>query len=161
MDTNYTDHGREMSTYNALITVRVIYDMARAQRDYIVSIFNDLKGCYDRARPTLNTVTTRRMGLPKNVAICHATTLRKMKHQLRTGFGISKEFFQWCDDSNPGGLGQGNGGMCVSCHSYMLVFEKAYKKGTGDKVEYSNPDATRTFCLLRACRKREIESRRM
>ena len=35
------------STYEALITVRVIHDMARTQRNYLVSIFNDLKGCYE------------------------------------------------------------------------------------------------------------------
>ena len=54
--------------YDALITVRVIYDMARSQRDYIISLFNDLKGAYDRVRPNINTVTTRRMCLSKNEA---------------------------------------------------------------------------------------------
>ena len=93
------------STYDALITVRLIYDMARAQRDYVVSMFNDLKGCYDRVRPALNTVTTRRMGRPKTVAVCQATTLRQMKHRIRTSFGRSKEFLTRCKISNPGGLG--------------------------------------------------------
>ena len=111
------------STHEALITVRVIYDMARAQRDYLVSIFNDLKGCYDRVRPALNTVTTRRMGLPRNVAVCHAKTLRNMEHHVRTSFGISEDTLKWCKKSNPGGLGQGNGGGCVSWHSHMLVLE--------------------------------------
>ena len=58
-----------MFIYDALITVIVIYDMERAQKDYLVSIFNDLKGYYDRERPALNIVTTRRMGLPKNIAV--------------------------------------------------------------------------------------------
>ena len=83
------------STYNTLVTVRVIYDMVRVQRNYIVSMFNDLMSCYDRTRPALNTVTTRRMGLPKNVAVCHAKTLRLMKHHIMTGYGISKECLQW------------------------------------------------------------------
>ena len=77
------------STYDALITVRIIYDMARTQQDYIISIFNDLKGCYDRVRPAVNTITTRRMGLPKSVALCHASALKKLRHHIRTGFGIS------------------------------------------------------------------------
>lgn len=58
----------------ALITVYVIYDMARVQRDYLISIFNDLKACYDRVGHFLNTVTTRRIGLPKSW-LC-ATQLR-------------------------------------------------------------------------------------
>ena len=113
------------STYDALITVRVIYDMAKAQRDYLVSMFNDLKGCYDGFRPALNTVTTRRMGCPKNVAVCQASTLRQMKHHIRTSFGISTDFLQWCAKSNLGELGQGNGDACVGWHSHMLVLEKA------------------------------------
>ena len=133
------------STYEALITVRVIYDMARTQRDYLVSIFNDLKGCYDRVRPALNTVATRRIGLPRQLAICHAKTLRDMKHHVRTSFGISKEPIQWDQESNPGGLGQGNGGGCVSWNSQMLILEDAYEATTDQTVDYTNPDDTRKF----------------
>ena len=111
-----------------------------------MSIFNDLKGCYDRVRPALNTVTTRRMGCPKNVAVCQAATLRNMKHHIRTSFGISEEFLQWSKKVNPGGLGQGNGGAGVGWHSHMLVLEKAYEMTTGHKVHFENPDSTREFC---------------
>jgi hypothetical protein len=93
------------STYDALVTVWVIYDMARVQRNYIVSMFNDLICCYDRTRPALNTVTTRRMGLPKTVAVCHTKTLRLMKHYIRTGYGISKECLQWDESCNSEGSG--------------------------------------------------------
>ena len=34
------------STYEALITIRVIYDMTRTQGDLLVSIFNNLYWCY-------------------------------------------------------------------------------------------------------------------
>ena len=102
-----------------------------------MSIFNDLKECYDRVRPALNTVGTSRIGLPRQMAICHAKTLRDMKHHIMTSFGISKETILWDQESNPGGLGQGNGGGCVSWHSQMLILEKC--------VEYDNPDSTRKF----------------
>ena len=133
------------STYSALITIRVIYDVARAQRDYNISIFNDLKGCYDHVRPAVNTITTRRIGLPKTAALCHAIALRKMKHKIRTGFGISSSFLQWDKKCNSGGIGQGNGGASTSWHSHMLPLEKAYEAETGRGVEYSNPDKTRRF----------------
>ena len=132
-------------TYEALITVRVIYDMARAQRSYLVSMFNDLKGYYDRVRPALNTVTTRRMGLPRNAAVCHAQTLRKMEHHVKTSFGISEDTLKWCRECNPGGLGQGNGAGCVSWHSHMLVLEEAYEKSTSNTVEFGNPDSMGKF----------------
>ena len=128
-----------------MITVRVIYDMARTQRDYIISLFNDLKGAYDRVRPVLNTVTTMRGGLSKEDAVCHALALRKMKHHIRTGFGISEEYLMWDMLNNPGGLGQGNGGGPTSFHSLMLPLEKAYEMETGHGVHYTNPDSSRKF----------------
>ena len=94
----------------------IIYDMNRIQRDYIISLFNDLKGAYDRVRPSLNTVTTRRAGLFKEEAVCHEVALRKMKHFLCTGFGVSAEYLLWDLLNNPGGLGQGNGGGPTSFH---------------------------------------------
>lgn len=51
--------------------------MAHIQHDYIVSLFNGLNEEYDRVRPNINTVTTRRIGLSKEEAICHTTVLQK------------------------------------------------------------------------------------
>ena len=50
------------SAIEALITLRIMYDMARSDRLFMVSLFNDIKDCYDRIRPALNTITLRRMG---------------------------------------------------------------------------------------------------
>lgn len=103
-----------------IITSRVICDMARLQRDYIISLFNDVMGVHDRTRPNWNTVTTIRIGLFKAEDICHAAALIKMRHFLRTGFGVSMEYLIWDLIHNPGGLGQGNGGGPTSFHSLML-----------------------------------------
>ena len=92
-----------------------------------------------------DTITTRRMGLPKTVAVCHAAILRHIKHHIRTGFGISKNTLQWDETNNNGGLGQGNGGASVSWHSHMLPLEKAYERETGNGVAYTNPDSSRNF----------------
>ena len=61
--------GKGKCLYDAIITVRVIYDMTRTQRDYIISLFNNLKGVYDKVHPALNTITTRRIGLSKEEAV--------------------------------------------------------------------------------------------
>ena len=76
----------------------------QVQRDYLISMFNNLMGCYDRVRPALNTVITRGMRVPKNVAICMAATIRRMKRHIRTGFGISANTLQWDKHNNTGGL---------------------------------------------------------
>ena len=49
--------------------------MACPQRDYIISLFNRLRGAYDRVRPNLNTVTTMSIGLSKAEAVCHVVIL--------------------------------------------------------------------------------------
>ena len=79
-------------SYDALITVQVIYDIARMKRDYIISLFNNPKGAYDRVHPSLNTITTRLIGLSKEDAICHAAALRKLRHFIRTSFWVSIEY---------------------------------------------------------------------
>ena len=50
---------KKKSTHEALITLRYLYDLSRLDRCYMVSLFNDLRGCYDRIRPSLNTITAR------------------------------------------------------------------------------------------------------
>ena len=55
---------KDKSTYDALITVKIAYDIGRDQWDYLIFMYNELKGCYDRVWPSLNTLTTRYIGLP-------------------------------------------------------------------------------------------------
>ena len=66
-----------------------------------------------------------------------------MRHYICAGFDISDRYIKWDSKNNAGGLGQGNGGASVSCHSHMLPLEKAYETETGHGVEYTNPDKTR------------------
>ena len=79
------------SSIEALITLQVIYNMARADRLYMVSLFNDLKGCYNRICPSLNTITTRRMGCPKGIVECQSKALRLIEHLIKTSFGVCPE----------------------------------------------------------------------
>ena len=130
------------STYDALITSRVMYDLARVRRENLISIFNDLKGNYDRVRPSLNTITTMRMGLPKGHAVCHAKVLRLMEHRIRTGFGISEGHIVWSIIQNLGGIGQGNGAGPPRWHSHCLVLAIAYEVMTDEQVEFKCPNST-------------------
>ena len=57
---------KKKSAIEALIMLRVLYDMAQIDRVFMVSLFND------RIQPALNTITTRIMGCPWEVAVCHA-----------------------------------------------------------------------------------------
>ena len=81
---------KQKSAIEALITLRIMYDMARLERLYMVLLFNDLKGCYDCIRPSLSTITMKKMGCPKEAIICQAKALQAMQHAIRTSFGVTK-----------------------------------------------------------------------
>ena len=116
---------KNTSTQEAFITLRVIYDMARMDRCHMILLFNDLAGCYDRVRLSLNTITVQRMRCTKEIAVCHAQAVRQMKHRVRPSAGISKDFITWCQEINLGGIGQGNGAGPQSFHSLLLSLVEA------------------------------------
>ena len=76
----------------------------------MITIFNDAAGCYGRMHHNLTTITTRRMGCPKEFTLCYARVQNQMQHYVKTKTGVSSIFFQDSPSSNIGGLGQG--GQC-------------------------------------------------
>jgi hypothetical protein len=74
------------------------------------------------------TVTTRRMGCPKQAALCHARVLNNMRHFIKTANGISTDFIQASDSLPLSGCGQGNGGGPISWHAHMEPLIIAYAK---------------------------------
>ena len=128
------------SAIEALITLRVYYDMARMDRLHMVSLFNDLRGCYDRIRPALNTITMRRMGCPKSWVECQTRALRGMKHAIRTSFGITKEVISNDGENNLGGIGQGAGDGPSSWHSHMLPLIDAFEELIPHRATFISPD---------------------
>ena len=85
-------------------------DMMRMTRT-VGGVFDcDATGCYDRILPAFQSIHTRRLGLPKNVATLVTKLMYKCKRYVKTKFGISKEYSK----SNIGtmlyGIGKGNGG---------------------------------------------------
>ena len=85
------------------------------------------------------------MGCPRGVAICQAETLRKMKHAIKTTYGITCETISADKDNKLGGIGQGSGEGPVSWHSQMLVLIDSYEeliqdpKNSKNKKSYLNP----------------------
>ena len=70
------------SSVDYLVTVRVIYDMARLQRDYLVPMLNDMMGCYDRTRPAMNTVISKNRPAKECSSVpCKDSEINKSLHQ--------------------------------------------------------------------------------
>ena len=91
-------------------------------------IFNDMVGCYDRIKMNLNTITLRRLGMDKQVAISHAKTVTGMSHRIRIAFGNSQNIIS--PKPQFGGSGQGRGGSPPACHSKLIPLATTLEKIT-------------------------------
>ena len=69
----------------------------------------DAKGCYDRIIAALQTVTCRRLGVPRTTAMFFARFWRMCHHYVRTRHGTSRDAYFSVGSDLLYGIGQGNG----------------------------------------------------
>ena len=96
-------------------------------------------------RHNLTTLTIRRMGCPKEFALCHARVQNQMKHYIKAKSRVSSEYFQASPTLDIGGLGQGNGGGPICWHSHMEPLLEAYTK---DNPGFSFQDPTQVHKFI-------------
>ena len=106
----------------------------------MVTLFNNLKACFDCIRPALNTITTRRVGCSKGIAEYNAKALRLMEHVIKTSFGICNACIVWDIINNLGGIGQGSGAGPVSWHSHMLLLMESFEELAPHRAHFMSPD---------------------
>jgi len=86
------------------------FDILRQMKRTGAICSNDAKSCYDLIGHTQASLSMQRVGVPKSIINCLFTTLQDAMHQVRTGFGDSKESYGgsvWLVLIH--GIGQGNG----------------------------------------------------
>ena len=93
----------------------------------------------------LTTIVTRSEGMPRNAAITHVRTLRKMTHRIKTKFGTSTDSFRASKSLPLKGLGQGSGAAAESWLSIERPLTQAYEKLTSAGILVTNPDGTKLF----------------
>ena len=71
------------STHDALNINKLMYAIGHLDIVAMVTLFNDTAGCYTRMMHNLTTITTRRMGCPKDFVLCHARLQNQMKHYIK------------------------------------------------------------------------------
>ena len=111
-----------------MINLQLTYENSNILHSPMAIILNDMAGCFDRIRLNLNTITTRRLGVPKEVAISHAKTITGMEHRIRTAFGDSEGTIS--PSTLLGGSGQGSRGSPSACHSQLLPMLATLEKLT-------------------------------
>ena len=81
----------------------------------------DAKGCYDRIIPALQSIFSRRLGIPIRTAMFFATLWNGCKHFVRTRFGVSADFYAGTFEAALFGIGQGNGAGPAFWLSHLIV----------------------------------------
>lgn len=99
------------SSIDQVLIKTLYYDILRIKRQDGYLCSNDAKSCYDRITHSMASLALQRIGLPTPPIISMLTSLQKMKHHIRTGYGVSSRTYG--NSTKQGkptqGSGQGNG----------------------------------------------------
>ena len=99
------------SSIDQVLIKTLYYDILRIKRQDGYLCSNDAKSCYDRITHSLASLALQRIGLPIPPIISMLTSLQKMKHHIRTGYGVSSRTYgnSYKNGKPTQGSGQGNG----------------------------------------------------
>ena len=123
---------------DAVLEKTLSLDLMRIRKDTGAILDCDAKGCYDRIIAALQTVTTRRLGIPRTTALFFARFWRYCNHHVRTKHGTSKESYNATDNENLFGIGQGNGaGPAFWLSNLIIMFTVLDKLCKG--MRFSSP----------------------
>jgi len=108
------------STYDALFTRKLTFDLHHITKEPLLLIDNDAKACYDRIIPTLATHLLTIQGVPANISeVIHKQLISRQSHVM-TGLGISTTFNQSSLTNPLYGIGQGSGAGPAAWHAHLL-----------------------------------------
>ena len=109
------------TTYDALFTRQLIFDIHLQMKQPLILIDNDAKACYDRMIATLATHLLSLHGLPQSISDSIHQQLVHRDSNILTGLGLS-------DNSNTSsphlplyGIGQGSGAGPAAWHAHLLT----------------------------------------
>ena len=125
----------------ALISLQLIADYARTWKLNLAVLYNDADGCFDRIPPKLAELALMRIGCPTKIAKTHTEIQRKMRHYVKTAFGVSEGYFQYSKELQMimlnglimlitgliGGVGQGGGSSPIIWMAVLMIMMMAFK----------------------------------
>ena len=127
----YGSRKGEMAVNQALHK-RLTYDIIPQHHLPAILCSNDAKSCYDRILHPIASLAYRQIGVPLAPVKCMLECIQEMKHNVRTGYGISDETFDTRDlEEKLQGILQGNGAapttwVLISTPLLNLLRKKGY-----------------------------------
>jgi hypothetical protein len=100
----------DRGTQELLIQKHLTYSIWRMAQMNGASFDNDAKSCFDRIVMTLASLGSQQIGMTKRACELFLETLHQMKYHIKTGAGISDEYYTTSTDTTIHGPGQGGRG---------------------------------------------------
>ena len=101
-------------------------EMSRIRLEPNAYLDVDAVGCFDNIATNMIGLAIRRAGGSKQMAQAQIKSLISQQHRVKTGLGISKDFFEWHEDCKLGGSGQGSGASMLNWHIINETFIETY-----------------------------------
>jgi hypothetical protein len=119
---------------NHAINKQLTLDIMRQEKRKFTLVILDAKGCYDRIAPSIASISLKRQGTPASYVMMLFSTIRDMKHFIRTAYGDSREFYHEQDVPFHGIL-QGNGaGPTIWAMVSSPLLDRMREKGHGIQI---------------------------
>ena len=106
---------------DAVLEKTISMDIMRIKKTNGAIFDCDAKGCYDRIIAALQSVTCRRLGVPRTTSLFFARFWALCKHFVRTRHGTSKDSYMSSGAEMLYGIGQGNGAGPAFWLSNLIV----------------------------------------
>ena len=135
---------KDRSANDAALMKELTLGLSRITLTALATFDNDAKSCYDRVIMPLALIICRQLGLPKEAAAWIGNTTQRMKNFVKTGHGVTKDWFGSLDGSGKvkHGIGQGNrAAPAIWLFVSNLLFHILEKHAQG--VKFFNPAGTR------------------
>ena len=120
---------------NHAINKQLTLDIMRQEKRKFTLVILDAKGCYDRIAPPLASISMKRQGTPQSYVFMLFSTIRDMKHFIRTSYGDSRDSYTEQDVPFHGIL-QGNGaGPTIWAMVSTPLLDRMRDNGHGVKID--------------------------
>lgn len=108
-----------VTTQDVHTNLQVTYEYLRINRDSMIAVQNDMKGCFERIRANICTIATMRMEMTKEAALTHARTFAGMTHRVQAAAGYSNNGIE--PHIEIGDTGQESGYSMMANHAQVEV----------------------------------------
>jgi hypothetical protein len=129
---------------DAVLLMRLTYDLSRILRSNLGTFDNDAKSCYNRIVNSVAMLAATRLGMPDHAVATHAGVLWAMQYSTKTMFGISDGYYKSVDGKILFGTGQGSGASPAAWLTISIVLLASLRTLIDQGMLFKNPDGTTT-----------------